>query len=110
MEEIKLCKKRGSPSESSEITVVVSSVADNIGRVFPGLADIRRGFTESVTYMQERVNTIYSDAREVCDQLGATNPGEKKPKDSVIWNILFTQRILGDFSISNLEFLHVRKF
>ena len=72
-EEIKLWNKRVSPSEGSEITAVVSYVAGNLERYFLGLTSTQQGVTESVKEMRQRVNTLYSDAKEVCDQLGATN-------------------------------------
>ena len=63
MKAIKLCKKKVSPSEVNKIAAVVISIADNIERVFSGIAYTRRGVTESVTEMRERVNTIYSEAK-----------------------------------------------
>ena len=44
-----------------EITVIVSSVAENIERVFFTLASTRRGVTERVRDLWERVNTLYSN-------------------------------------------------
>ena len=58
MEVIKLCQEIGSPSEVIDITAVVSSIADNIERVFLGITSTRRGVTESVTEMWEIVNPL----------------------------------------------------
>ena len=52
MEAIKIWKKKGSNSEGSEITTVVSSVADNLERVFLALAYTRQGVTENVSDIQ----------------------------------------------------------
>ena len=63
MEVIKLWNKIVSPSEGSEINVVVSYVADNLDIVFLALASTRQVVTESVTEIQERVNALYSDVK-----------------------------------------------
>ena len=67
MEPIILWKKRGPPSEGNDITAVVSYVTDNLARVFLGIIDTQQGVTESAADMQERVNTLYSNVKEVCD-------------------------------------------
>ena len=76
LQAIKICKGRGSPSEGSEITGVVSSIADIFERVFSSLASTQQGVTESVTLMRQRVKTLYSDIKEICGQLGVINPVE----------------------------------
>ena len=50
LEPIKLEKKKGSPSDISDITAVVSYVADNLDIVFSGLVTNQKGVIESVTH------------------------------------------------------------
>ena len=52
LEEIKVWNKRGLSSEGNNITVVVSSITDNLDKVFSGLTATRQGVTESVTEMR----------------------------------------------------------
>ena len=59
LEAIKFWNKRGSPSEGIGITVVVSSVTDNIDVVFSGLLANQLTVTDSLTEIQERVKTLY---------------------------------------------------
>ena len=69
-------EEKGSPSEGSEITAVVISVADNIERVFLSLASIWRGFTLNVTEAWKRFSELYRNTKEVCHQLGVKNQVE----------------------------------
>ena len=48
-----------------------------------GVADTWRGVTDSVTDIMEIVNTIYSDVKDLCDQVGVTNIGERTLKESL---------------------------
>ena len=48
------------PSDGSEITAIVISVADNLERVFLALASTLQIVTESVIEIWERYNTLYS--------------------------------------------------
>ena len=73
---IKLWKEKGSPLEGSEITVVVSSVTDNLERVFLGLMYTPRGVTNSMTQIQELYNELHSGINDVCYQVGVHNLGE----------------------------------
>ena len=57
--------------------MVVSSVTDNLERVFSGLMATRRGVTKSVTKMREIVNIIYSNVKYVCDKVGVINLVER---------------------------------
>ena len=52
LEEIKVWNKRGLFSEGSNITVVVSSITDNLDKVFSGPTATQQGVTESVAEMQ----------------------------------------------------------
>ena len=63
LESTKSWKKSGSPSEGSEKTVLVSSVANNLERVFLGLAYYRQVFNDSKIEMWGIVYTLYSNIK-----------------------------------------------
>ena len=64
LEEIKLFKKKCSPSEGSDITVVVSSVAANLKIVFSVLFSTRQGVDDIVT--ETRVRFKNTQSHKIC--------------------------------------------